>query len=155
MTELDVTGLIPGAAEVLLADVLLRPRMSLVHQSYAARERRALPQGVSPSTSSALFAHTCASLCVILACGALKGMAYQQPCLIRGCNSAASQSAAATLTCSEECRWFWCGLVCSASSDTLRLHVAETRHLLGIPSQRSHILRSVVTAQGMERPQSP
>ncbi|CAE7837736.1 DUG2 [Symbiodinium sp. CCMP2592] len=42
---------------VLLADVLLRPRMSLVHQSYAARERRALPQGVSPS------------------------MAYQQPCL--------------------------------------------------------------------------
>lgn len=42
---------------VLLADILLRPRMSLVHQSYAARERRALPQGVSPS------------------------MAYQQPCL--------------------------------------------------------------------------
>lgn len=37
-------------AEVLLADILLRPRMSLVHQSYAARERRALPQGVSPSS---------------------------------------------------------------------------------------------------------
>lgn len=42
---------------VLLADILLRPRMSLVRQSYAARERRALPAGVLPS------------------------MAYQQPCL--------------------------------------------------------------------------
>ena len=94
---------IPGAAEVLLADVLLRPRMSLVHQSYAARERRALPQGVSPSTFSALFAHACALLCVILASGVLVGMAYQQPCLIRGCSSEANQSTAAMLTCSEEC----------------------------------------------------
>lgn len=33
---------------VLLADILLRPRMSLVHQSYAARERRQLPQGEMP-----------------------------------------------------------------------------------------------------------
>eukprot|EP00928_Gymnodinium_smaydae_P014100 TRINITY_DN15108_c0_g2_i1.p1 TRINITY_DN15108_c0_g2~~TRINITY_DN15108_c0_g2_i1.p1 ORF type:complete len:1429 (-),score=323.69 TRINITY_DN15108_c0_g2_i1:101-4387(-) len=33
---------------VLLADILLRPRMSLVHQSYAAQERQALPEGVLP-----------------------------------------------------------------------------------------------------------
>ena len=48
------------AIKVLLADVLLRPRMSLVHQSYAARERRALPQGVSPSTPPAsMQQHAC------------------------------------------------------------------------------------------------
>ncbi|CAK0822509.1 unnamed protein product [Prorocentrum cordatum] len=34
---------------VLLADILLRPRMSLVRQSYAAQERRALPPGALPS----------------------------------------------------------------------------------------------------------